>query len=71
MTENESLELAESGEWRDRAIEILEEQTDAHIGDIIGFVDEEWQNLLSDEENIELFRGYLMNAIEGPDWRKI
>lgn len=55
MTEQELLELAESVEWRERAIEILEAETDFHIGDIIGFVNEYWQNLLPDEENIKVF----------------
>ncbi|MDR1504569.1 MAG: hypothetical protein LBT43_19145 [Prevotella sp.] len=57
------LELAESGEWRDRAIEILENRTEAHIGDIIGFVNEYWQNMGSDEENLEEFIEYMKEII--------
>ncbi|MDR1459502.1 MAG: hypothetical protein LBI60_04745 [Bacteroidales bacterium] len=57
-------QLAESGEWIDRAIEFLELHSDAHIGDIIGFVNEYWQNLNTDEENQQDFYNFIINNIK-------
>lgn len=47
---------AEQGLWRERAIHMLEQEADAALSDILEFVGEHWQNLASDEENIEAFR---------------
>ncbi|MFK2681111.1 hypothetical protein ACIXT9_02305 [Bacteroides fragilis] len=52
------LELAESGEWRERAIELLQRETNAGLLVILEFVDCYWQNLASDEKNIEEFREF-------------
>ena len=54
---NRYLELcAEQGLWRERAIHMLEQETDASLSDILEFVGQHWQNLASDKENIEAFR---------------
>lgn len=54
---NRYLELcAEQGLWRERAIHMLEQETDASLPDILEFVGGHWQNLASDEENIAAFR---------------
>lgn len=54
------LELtAEQGLWRERAIHLLEQETDATLPDIIEFVEDHWQNLATDEENIGVFRCWL------------
>lgn len=51
------LELcAEQGLWRERAIHVLGQETDASLPDILEFIGEHWQNLASDEENIASFR---------------
>lgn len=50
---------AEQGLWRERAIHLLEQETDALLPDILEFVGEHWQNLASDEENIEAFRRWM------------
>lgn len=46
----------EQGLWREQAIHLLEQETDASLSDILEFVGEHWQNLASDEENIASFR---------------
>ncbi|BBL00449.1 hypothetical protein A3BBH6_06850 [Alistipes onderdonkii subsp. vulgaris] len=57
------LELCvEQGLWRERAIRILEQESDASLPDILEFVGEHWQNLASDEENIEAFRRWIAPA---------
>ena len=51
------LELcAEQGLWRERAISILEQETDVTRSDMLEFVGNHWQDLASDEENIASFR---------------
>ena len=46
----------EQGLWREQAIHLLEQETDASLPDILEFVGDHWQNLASDEENIALFQ---------------
>lgn len=58
MSEEKLLELAESGEWKDRAIELLQQKTNACLDVIQSFVCEYWQNLASDEENLYNFEIY-------------
>lgn len=58
MSEEKLLELAESGEWKDRAIELLQRKTNACLDVIQSFVSEHWQNLASDEENLHSFEIY-------------
>lgn len=54
---NRYIELCiEQGMWKDRAIEILREETTAGEMTILEFVEEHWQNLLLDEDNIEAFK---------------
>lgn len=57
-------ELAESGEWKERAITILEAHTNAHIGDITSFVEEYWQNLNTDEKNLREFYNQITQQIK-------
>lgn len=60
---NRYVELcAEQGLWRERAIHLLEQETDASLPDILEFVGEHWQNLASDEENIHAFRRWIAPA---------
>lgn len=62
---NRYIELCiEQGMWKDRAVEILQEQTDADEMTIREFVDEHWQNLLLDEDNIIAFKHYLASKGE-------
>lgn len=49
----------EQGLWSERAIHLLEQETDALLPDILEFVGEHWQNLASDEENIHTFRRWI------------
>lgn len=58
MSEEELLELAESGEWRDRAIEMIHRRSKAPFDLIVEFVVGHWQNLVSDEENLHNFEIY-------------
>lgn len=58
MSEEELLELAESGEWRDRAIEMIHRRSKAPLDLIVEFVVGHWQNLISDEENLHNFEIY-------------
>lgn len=54
------LELtAEQGLWRERAIHLLELETDTTLPDIFEFVEYHWQNLATDKENIGVFRWWL------------
>lgn len=48
--------MAQSGEWRDRAIVILENEVEASDYAIASYVNEHWQNLRSDKENIREFK---------------
>lgn len=56
--------MAASGEWKDRAIDILNEYTIAHEGDIQEFVDKHWQNLCSDEKNLQDFYNFIISNIK-------
>lgn len=47
---------AEQGLWKDRAVQLLMKHTEADETTIREFVDEHWQNLLPDEDNIMAFR---------------
>ncbi len=58
MSDKQLLKLAESGEWIDRAIELLQQQTNACLDVILSFVCDHWQNLASDEENLYNFEIY-------------
>ena len=58
MSEEKLLELAQSGQWKDRAIELLQKSTNACLDVILSFVAEHWQNLESDEENLHNFEMY-------------
>lgn len=64
MSEERLQELAESGEWRERAIELLQRKTKACLDLIISFVNEYWQNLESDEENLHYFEVYESEYLE-------
>lgn len=60
---NRYLELcAGQGLWRERAMHILELETDGSLPNISAFIEEHWQNGLSDTENILLFRQW-MNTV--------
>jgi hypothetical protein len=64
MSEEKLQELAESGEWRERAIELLQRKTKACLDLILSFVNEYWQNLESDEENLHYFEVYESEYLE-------
>lgn len=64
MSEEKLQELAESGEWRERAIELLQRKTKACLDLILSFVNEYWQNLESDEENLHNFEVYVSEYLE-------
>lgn len=64
MSEERLQELAESGEWRERAIELLQRKTKACLDLILSFVNEYWQNLASDEENLHYFEVYESEYLE-------
>lgn len=54
---NRYIELCiEQGMWKDRAVEILREESTAGEMVIREFVEEHWQNLLLDENNIKTFK---------------
>lgn len=55
---NRCTELSiEQNLWKDHAVEVLLEHTEAAEMEIRDFVAEHWQNLLLDEENIAAFKG--------------
>ena len=58
MSDQQLLKLAESGEWRERAINLLKRKTNACLDVILSFVYDHWQNLASDEENLYNFEIY-------------
>lgn len=58
MSDKQLLKLAESGEWRERAINLLQRKTSACLDVILSFVCDHWQNLASDEENLYNFEIY-------------
>lgn len=64
MSEEKLQELAESGEWKERAIELLRRKTKACLDLILSFVNEYWQNLASDEENLHNFEVYESEYLE-------
>lgn len=64
MSEERLQELAESGEWKERAIELLRRKTKACLDLILSFVNEYWQNLASDEENLHNFEVYESEYLE-------
>lgn len=51
--------------WKDRAVEVLLQNSNAAEIQILEFVDEHWQNLLLDKDNIEAFKEWL-SAEENP-----
>lgn len=54
---NRYIELSiDQSMWKDRAIEILQKETTADKMTICKFVEEHWQNLLLDEDNIKAFK---------------
>lgn len=60
---------AEQGLWKDRAVQLLMKHTGADETAIREFVDEHWQNLLPDADNIMAFRKQTapeQNPLEGP-----
>lgn len=58
MSDQQLLKLAESGEWRERAINLLKRKTNACLDVILSFVCDHWQNLASDEDNLYNFEIY-------------
>lgn len=57
---NRYIELCiEQGIWKDRAVEILQNETTAGEMVIREFVEEHWQNLLLDEDNISAFKQWI------------
>lgn len=62
---------AEQGLWRERAIHLLEEATDALLPDILEFVGDHWQNLASDEENIAGFRQWIAPETKQPEKKEL
>lgn len=57
-------EMAESGEWKDRAIKFLQAHTQAHIDNIIDFVNEHWQILRADKENLQEFYNFIITTFD-------
>lgn len=64
MSEEQLQELAENGEWKERAIELLQRKTEACLDLIFSFVEGYWQNLASDEENLHNFEVYEAEYLE-------
>lgn len=65
MCEDKLLKLAQSGAWKERAIELLQKRTNACLDVIVSFVAEHWQNLESDADNLynfELYESEFQNA---------
>ncbi len=58
MSEKQLLKLAQSGQWKDRAIQLLQRKTDSCLDVILSFVADYWQNLESDAENLHNFSVY-------------
>lgn len=57
---NRYLELCiDQDMWKDRAIHLLEHETDASLPDILEFIEEHWQNCATDEEKIAQFREWI------------
>lgn len=51
-------------QFRNRAIKLLQENTDYYVRDIEGFVNTRWNPLLTNEENFEAFRIWISHAID-------
>jgi hypothetical protein len=64
MSEEQLQELAESGDWKGRAINLLQRKTKACLEIILSFVNDYWQNLASDEENLYNFEVYESEYLE-------
>lgn len=59
---NRYVELSiEQGMWKDRAVEVLTRETDADELTIREFVEEYWENLLLDDDNITAFNQWSCN----------
>lgn len=58
MSERELQRLADNGQWKERAMELLQKRTDACLDVILSFVSDHWQNLADDEENLHNFNVY-------------
>lgn len=57
---NRYIELSiDQGMWKDHAVEVLQEHFDVAEMTIREFVEEHWQNLLLDEDNIKAFKQWL------------
>lgn len=64
MSEEQLQELAESGQWKDRAIDLLRRKTKACLEIILSFVNGYWENHASDEENLHNFEVYESEYLE-------
>lgn len=64
MSEEQLQKLAESGDWKGRAIKLLQRKTKACLEIILSFVNDYWQNLASDEENLYNFEVYESEYLE-------
>lgn len=64
MSKRELQRLADNGEWKERAVELLRRKTKACWDVILSFVNEHWQNLASDEENLYNFEIYESEYLE-------
>ena len=64
MSEEHLQELDESGQWKDRAIDLLQRKTKACLEIILSFVNDYWQNLASDEEKLYNFEVYESEYLE-------
>ena len=53
------MERAENGSWEEKALGYLSNMTDADFIVIAEFVDEHWENLETDENNLKKFKQYL------------
>lgn len=64
MSKRELQRLADNGEWKERAIELLQRKAEVCLDVILSFVNEHWQNLASDEENLHNFEIYESEYLE-------
>ena len=64
MNKKELQRLADNGEWKERAIELLQHKTEACLDVIVSFVNEHWEHLDSDEENLYNFELYESEYLE-------
>ncbi len=56
--------LAESGLWRDRAVELIKVRFEAPEEKVIEFVDEHWANDTTDEENLSGFDAWFKTGAD-------